>query len=147
MLAKTALLITDEGMLWEAKIVKEASDYFIREGDWPWLVLHHELELGDMLIFFLIDRFTFQVLLYSKKSLTKIRHFEELSSSDDEEVENVEENIEASRRSKEVKMEAVQLSEKRVDLPGGSKDGGNPCYSHLGNFDCLFYCFQFTLHP
>ena len=78
----------------EAKIVKVASDYFVCEGDWPQFVLHHKLEVGDTLIFFLIDKSTFQVLLYSKRSLTKITHFEELSSSEDE-VENVEENNEA----------------------------------------------------
>lgn len=154
MLAKTALLKTDEGLCWEAKIVREASDYFICEGDWPRFVLHHKLELGDMLNFFIIDKSTFQVLLYSKKSLTNFRQFEELSSSDEEEVENGEENTEASRRSKKVKMEPVQLSETRVDPPGGSRGRGNPCYSHLGNLDLflvytfgVFCCFHFTMHP
>ncbi|WMV14997.1 hypothetical protein MTR67_008382 [Solanum verrucosum] len=134
MLAKTALLKTDEGLYWEAKIVKVASDYFVCEGDWPRFVLHHKLNVGDMLIFFLLDKSTFQVLRYSKKSLANIRQFEELSSSEDE-IENVEENNEASRKLKKVKMEAVQLSGKRVDPPGGSKDGGNPCYSNLGKSD------------
>ncbi|KAL3376416.1 hypothetical protein AABB24_003042 [Solanum stoloniferum] len=69
MLAKTALLKTDEGLYWEAKIVKVASDYFVCEGDWPRFVLHHKLNVGDMLIFFLLDKSTFQVLRYSKKSL------------------------------------------------------------------------------
>ncbi|XP_006367428.1 FACT complex subunit SSRP1-like [Solanum tuberosum] len=131
MLAKTALLKTDEGMICKAKMVRNASDYLIGEGDWPLFVLHHKLEVGNMLIFFLINKSTFQVLLYSKKCLTNIRHFEEFSSSEDE-VENINE---ASTRSKKVKMEAVQLSEKRVDPSGGSKDGGNPCYSHLGKSD------------
>ncbi|KAG5621437.1 hypothetical protein H5410_006655 [Solanum commersonii] len=134
MLAKTALLKTDEGLYWEAKIVKVASDYFVCEGDWPRFVLHHKLNVGDMLIFFLLDKSTFQVLHYSKKPLANIRQFEELSSSEDE-IENVEENNEASRKLKKVKMEAVQLSGNRVDPPGGSKDGGNPCYSNLGKSD------------
>ncbi|KAH0696573.1 hypothetical protein KY289_014055 [Solanum tuberosum] len=115
MLAKTALLRTDEGMSWEAKIVREASDYFICEGDWPWFVVYNKLELGDMLIFYLVEKSTFHVLPYSKKPHINIRHFEELSSSENE-VENVEEkddedeNIEASRKSKKVKTEPKESS-------------------------------------
>ncbi|KAG5621436.1 hypothetical protein H5410_006654 [Solanum commersonii] len=115
MLAKTALLRTDEGMSWEAKIVRKASDYFICEGDWPWFVVYNKLELGDMLIFYLVEKSTFHVLPYSKKPHINIRHFEELSSSENE-VENVEEkddeeeNIEASRKSKKVKTEPKDSS-------------------------------------
>ncbi|KAH0699133.1 hypothetical protein KY284_013348 [Solanum tuberosum] len=115
MLAKTDLLRTDEGMSWEVKIVREASDYFIGEGDWPWFVVYNKLEVGDMLIFYLVEKSTFHVLHYSKKPRINIRHYEELSSSENE-VENVEEkddeeqNIEASRKSKKVKTEPKESS-------------------------------------
>ncbi|PHU25372.1 High mobility group B protein 2 [Capsicum chinense] len=113
MLAKTCLLKTDEGLSWEAKIVKETSHYFMCEGDWPRFLQHHKFESGDMLIFYLVEKSTFHVLLYSKKSLTNIRHFEELSSSDEEEAAEEKgevKNVEASRKANKVKMEPVQLS-------------------------------------
>ncbi|KAK4710380.1 hypothetical protein R3W88_004893 [Solanum pinnatisectum] len=73
------------------------------------------LELGDMLIFYLVEKSTFHVLHYSKKPRINILHYEELSSSEDE-VENVEEkddeeeNIEASRKYKRVKTEPKESS-------------------------------------
>ncbi|KAM3250482.1 hypothetical protein P3L10_004552 [Capsicum annuum] len=48
------------------------------------------MELGDMLIFFLVDKSTFHVLPYYKKSITNIQYFEELSSSNEEREENIE---------------------------------------------------------
>ncbi|PHU25378.1 hypothetical protein BC332_03710 [Capsicum chinense] len=54
------------------------------EEDWPRFVLHHKFELGDMLIFYLIEKSIFHILLYFEKSLSTIKHFEELSSSDEE---------------------------------------------------------------
>ncbi|PHU25368.1 hypothetical protein BC332_03700 [Capsicum chinense] len=78
MLAKTCLVKTDEGLSWEVKLVKETSHYFICEEGWSRFVMHHKLELGDMLIFFLVEKSTFYVLPYSKKSVTNVRHFEEL---------------------------------------------------------------------
>ncbi|XP_059294967.1 high mobility group B protein 6-like isoform X2 [Lycium ferocissimum] len=190
MLAKTCLLKTDvvAGMSWEAKIEKEKPNYFICKEDWPQFVVYHKLEIGDFLRFVLIDKSTFHVLLYSKKHSRTLRPFEDLSSSEEEEeeyekedeVEIVEENVDASRKSNpfsgsndrgnpcyshldsfchggksdakadnmlgmkkkapetkkanEVKMEPVILldsEEERVGQSSGSKDGGNPCYSHI----------------
>ncbi|KAM3374610.1 hypothetical protein P3S68_013324 [Capsicum galapagoense] len=97
MLAKTALLKT-----------RETSDYFICKGDWPRFVVHHMLELGDMLIFYLVDKSTFHVVPYSKKPCTNIRHLEDLSSSEEEE-KNTE--FGTSRGCKKVKTEPKALSD------------------------------------
>ncbi|PHT55151.1 hypothetical protein CQW23_03637 [Capsicum baccatum] len=84
MLAKTSLLKMDEELSWKAKIVRKTSHYFMCEEDWPRFVRHHKFELGDMLIFYLIEKSIFHILLYFEKSLSTIKHFEELSSSDEE---------------------------------------------------------------
>ncbi|MCD7472245.1 hypothetical protein HAX54_013271 [Datura stramonium] len=155
MLAKTCLVKTDvAGMSWEAKIEREKPNYFICKLGWPQFVVYHKLEIGDVLFFFLIDKSRFHVLPYSQKCSRNLRGgqpFEELSCSSEEEeegegegeeVEEAGENIEASRKSKKAKMEPVELSdseEQIVDPSGGSKDAGNPCYSHLSNLD-LFLC-------
>ncbi|XP_060193251.1 B3 domain-containing protein REM9-like [Lycium barbarum] len=171
MLAKTCLLKTDvlAGMSWEAKIEKEKPNYFICEEDWPQFVVYHKLEIGDFLRFFLVDKSTFHVLLYSRKHSRNLRFFEDLSSSEEEEeeeegeeVEIVEEkekeveNIEASRKSKRVKMEPIDIvsdtEEERGDPSGGSKDRGNSCYPYLGNLDLFIHLvylivFSLSIHP
>lgn len=95
------------------------------EEDWPRFVLHHKFELGYMLIFYLIEKSIFHILLYFEKSLSTIKHFEELSSSDEERAaggkEEVE-NIEASRKVMKVKREPLQLS-------------------HLSDLDLFLYAF------
>ncbi|XP_060195111.1 high mobility group B protein 6-like [Lycium barbarum] len=129
MLAKTCILKTDvAGISWK-----------------------HE----DVLIFFLIEKSTFHVLLYSQKQCGNLdgrQLFEELSSSseeegegEEEEEEKEEENIEASRKLKKVKMkrgessgkskwsqEPIDISdfeEECVNPSRSSKDGGNPGFS------------------
>ncbi|KAM3250479.1 B3 domain-containing protein REM9-like isoform X1 [Capsicum annuum] len=125
MLAKTCLVKTDEGFSWEVKLVKETSHYFICEEGWSRFVMHHKLELGDMLIFFLVEKSTFYVLPYSKKSVTNVRHFEELSSSDEENIQ-----IGPSRISKKVKTESIEsLGMCSADL-----------FMHLVSFGCVFVC-------
>ncbi|KAM3250478.1 hypothetical protein P3S67_022892 [Capsicum chacoense] len=122
MLVKTTLMKMDEGLSWEAKIVREVSDYFICHRDWPQFVVYNKLDLGDMLLFNTIHKSTFQVLLYSTKPRINIQCCEELRSSDKEKVEkeevveNIEEEedeeeiIKASRRSKKLKTEANESS-------------------------------------
>ncbi|KAK4347850.1 hypothetical protein RND71_034189 [Anisodus tanguticus] len=112
MLAKTCLLKTNTiGMSWEAKIVKENSNYFICEGEWQQFVVHHKLELGDILIFFLIDKSTFQVLPYNQKSYKNFsgRQLSEELSSSSEERQDVG-NMGPSRKFKRVKTELKELS-------------------------------------
>ncbi|XP_059281968.1 putative B3 domain-containing protein Os04g0347400 [Lycium ferocissimum] len=133
MLAKTCLLKTGVEMLWEAKIVRERSNFFICEGDWSQFVVYHKLELGDILLFFLIGRSTFQVLPYTQKCYRNLRGrqlFEELSNSSEE-----EEDTGPSRKSNKLKMEPKEPSnseEESVDPSSGSKDGENPGYSFSG---------------
>ncbi|KAM3342751.1 B3 domain-containing protein REM9-like isoform X1 [Capsicum galapagoense] len=115
MLAKTCLVKTDEGLSWEVKLVKETSHYFICEEGWSRFVMHHKLELGDMLIFFLVEKSTFYVLPYSKKSVTNVRHFEELSSSDEENTQ-----IGPSRISKKVKTESIESLGGKSDTKAAS---------------------------
>ncbi|KAF3632363.1 putative 40S ribosomal protein S9-2-like [Capsicum annuum] len=152
MLAKTCLVKTDEGFSWEVKLVKETSHYFICEEGWSRFVMHHKLELGDMLIFFLVEKSTFYVLPYSKKSVTNVRHFEELSSSDEENIqigpsriskkvktESIESLVPETKEGKKVFMEVIELSdseEENVDPSSSSKNGGNSCYSHPDDICC-----------
>lgn len=129
-LAKTCLLKTDiaAGMSWEAKIVKENSHFFICDGEWPKFVAHHKLKLGDILLFFLVDKSTFHILPYGQKTcknLCRRQLFEELSSSSEEE-EECDVGIRLSRKSKKVKTEPKELP---------------------GNILCvwdIFICFQFV---
>ncbi|XP_009780425.1 B3 domain-containing protein REM9-like isoform X1 [Nicotiana sylvestris] len=112
-LAKTCLLKTDiaAGMSWEAKIVKENSHFFICDGEWPKFVAHHKLKLGDILLFFLVDKSTFHILPYGQKTcknLCRRQLFEELSSSSEEE-EECDVGIRLSRKSKKVKTEPKEL--------------------------------------
>ncbi|KAK4347848.1 hypothetical protein RND71_034187 [Anisodus tanguticus] len=110
MLAKTCLLKNNVvGMSWEAKIVRKKSNYFICEGEWPQFVVHHKLELGDILLFFLIDKSTFQVLPYNQKCYKNIsgrQQFQELSSSSEE-----EHDVGVGRKAKKVKVEPKESSE------------------------------------
>ncbi|XP_060195117.1 B3 domain-containing protein REM9-like [Lycium barbarum] len=120
MLAKTCLLKTNVvGMSWEAKIVRKKSNYFICEGDWPQFVVHHKLELGDILLFFLFDKSTFQVLPYTQKSYKNSRGrqlFQELSSSSEE-----EHDVDIGRKSKKIKMETKESSEEE-EVEGTSEE-------------------------
>ncbi|XP_060169129.1 putative B3 domain-containing protein REM15 [Lycium barbarum] len=111
MLAKTCLLKTNaaEGMLWEANIVKEKSYFFLCGKEWPQFVMHHKLVLGDILLFFLIDKSMFQVHVYTQKShINDCRGqiLEELSSSSEEQQDN---GIGPSRRSKRIKTEPKEF--------------------------------------
>ncbi|XP_060195108.1 B3 domain-containing protein At5g25470-like [Lycium barbarum] len=112
MLAKTCLLKSNiVGMSWEASIVRKKSNYFICEGEWSHFVVHHQLELGDILLFFLIDKSTFQVLVYNQKSYKNFsgrQLFEELSSSSQEKQDYG--NTGPSRKSKRVNTEPEELS-------------------------------------
>ncbi|XP_055805889.1 B3 domain-containing protein REM9-like isoform X2 [Solanum dulcamara] len=118
LLAKTCLLKTNVvGMSWEAKIVREKSNYFICEGDWPRFVMHHKLELGDILIFFLIDKSTFQVLPYNQKCFKNSCGrgvFQELSSSSEE-----EHDVGIARKLKKIKIEPNESSEEEAE--GGNE--------------------------
>ncbi|KAM3342756.1 B3 domain-containing protein REM9-like [Capsicum galapagoense] len=122
MLAKTCLLKTNAvGLIWEAKIVRENSNYFICDGDWPQFVVHHKLELGDILIFFLIDKSTFQVLPYNQKSCKSFSGkgvFQELSSSSAE-----EHDVGIARKLKKIKMEPKESSEEEKAKGGNGKKG------------------------
>ncbi|KAF3651486.1 High mobility group B protein 2 [Capsicum annuum] len=122
MLAKTCLLKTNAvGLIWEAKIVRENSNYFICDGDWPQFVVHHKLELGDILIFFLIDKSTFQVLPYNQKSCKSFSGkgvFQELSSSSAE-----EHDVGIARKLKKIKMEPKESSEEEKAEGGNGKKG------------------------
>ncbi|XP_059284301.1 FACT complex subunit SSRP1-like isoform X2 [Lycium ferocissimum] len=127
MLAKTCLLQTNEGILREAKIIRENSNFFICEGDWLQFVVYHKLRPGEILLFLLIEKSTFLVVTYPQKSGKNLRGrqpFEELSSSSEEENE---EDTEPSRNSKE----SSDSEEERADPSSCSKDGENPSYSHL----------------
>lgn len=107
MLSKTCLLKSNEsGMSWEANIVRKKSNYFICEGEWTQFVVHHQLELGDVLLFFLVDKSTFQVLAYNQKSddnFNRNQLFEELSCSSGEKQDAV-------RKSMRVKTEQIESS-------------------------------------
>ncbi|KAH0706203.1 hypothetical protein KY285_010701 [Solanum tuberosum] len=109
MLAKTCLLKTNVvGMSCESKIARFKSNYFICEGDWPQFVVHHKLEIGDILIFFVIDKSTFQVLPYTQKSFKNSSgrgEFQELSSSSEE-----EHDVGIARKLKKIKMEQNESS-------------------------------------
>ncbi|XP_059294938.1 B3 domain-containing protein REM9-like [Lycium ferocissimum] len=148
MLAKSCILQTDAaGISWKARIKKEKPNYFICEGEWAQFVVYHKLAIGDFLLFFLIDKFTFHVILYSKKhsgNLPGELPFEELSSSSEDEGEGEEEeNIEASEEDQPCKLkwisqEPIDISdseEESVDPTRSSKDGGNPCCSRPGKSD------------
>ncbi|XP_060187106.1 high mobility group B protein 13-like isoform X1 [Lycium barbarum] len=156
MLAKTCLLRTDEGVFWEAKIVREKCGYFLCEGEWPQFVEYHRLDLGDVLLFFLIDKSTFQVLPYKQKRYRNLRGkqvFEELSSSskedadedeedeeeeeeEEEENEEEEEEEETPRKSKKCKSHAIEYSDdnegESKDSSSGSKDKESPRYFRSG---------------
>ncbi|XP_059283869.1 uncharacterized protein LOC132037379 [Lycium ferocissimum] len=67
MLAKTCLLHKNEGVLWEGKIMRKNSNFFICEGDWPQFVVYHKLKPEDILLFLLVDKSTFLVMPYTKK--------------------------------------------------------------------------------
>nr|XP_033516533.1 uncharacterized protein LOC117280876 [Nicotiana tomentosiformis] len=137
MLAKTCLLGV-AGNSWEAKIVKEKSKYFICEGEWPQFVVHHKLELWDILHFLLIDKSKFHVLPYTQKCRLNFHEkrlaFEELSSSSEDE-------IGPSRKSKKVKVDdAIEISdceEESIDTSSDdeSKDGDiNPSCSRQAKY-------------
>ncbi|KAH0696574.1 hypothetical protein KY285_013368 [Solanum tuberosum] len=119
-LAKTCLLKTNVvGMSWETKIVREKSNYFICEGDWSQFVVHHKLELGDILIFFLIDKSTFHVLPYTQKSFINSCGrgvFQELSSCSEE-----EHDVGIARKLKKIKMEQKESSEEE-EAEGGNEE-------------------------
>ncbi|XP_004233940.3 B3 domain-containing protein REM9-like [Solanum lycopersicum] len=123
LLAKTCLLKTNVvGMSWETKIVRENSNYFICEGDWPQFVVHHKLELGDILIFFLIDKSTFHVLPYSQKTFKNSSGrgaFQELTSSSEE-----EHDVGIARKLKKMKMEQKESSGvvKKEEAEGGKEE-------------------------
>lgn len=113
LLAKTCLLKTTTHVMWEAKIVREKSNYFICEGDWTRIVVYHKLKIGDILIFFLIDKSTFQVLPYNQKCLNNSCSrgvFQELTNSSEEERE-----AGIARKLKKIKMEPNE-SPGNVDL-------------------------------
>ncbi|MCD7472243.1 hypothetical protein HAX54_013269 [Datura stramonium] len=121
MLAKTCLLKSNVvvGMSWEANIVRKKSNYFICDGDWQQFVVHHQLELGDILLFFLIDKSTFHVLAYNQKCYSNFSGsplFEELSSSS-------EEKQDTSRNAKRVKTEPKESSEEE-EVESGSEENG-----------------------
>ncbi|XP_060194840.1 B3 domain-containing protein REM13-like [Lycium barbarum] len=122
MLAKTCSLKTDQAgkSSWETKIVREKSNYFICEGEWPHFVVHHKLEMGDVLIFLLIEKSTFRVQPYTQKCYRNfIQHFEELSSS------SSEEDIGPSRklkRAKKVDTVTMSDSEEESDDTSSSDD-------------------------
>ncbi|XP_047267761.1 ribosome quality control complex subunit 2 isoform X2 [Capsicum annuum] len=121
MLAKTCLLKTDEGIFWEAKIVREKCGYFICEGDWSQFVEYHKLKQGNMLLFFLIDKSTFQVLPYKQIHFRKRpgrQVFEELSSSSQEEEEEEEQEEE------EVEEEEEEEEEEREEGEGEGEGEG-----------------------
>ncbi|KAL3341337.1 hypothetical protein AABB24_025742, partial [Solanum stoloniferum] len=142
MLEKTCLVHANEGVLWEAKIMKKNSNFFICEGDWPQFVVYHKLRPGDVLLFLLVDKSTFLVVPYTQKSGRNFRGrqpFEELSSSLKEE----EEDIEPSRNSKE----SADSVEESIDPSSCSKNGEYPSYSHLdhamsGVKSCLSFIFS-----
>ncbi|XP_060190201.1 uncharacterized protein LOC132619269 isoform X2 [Lycium barbarum] len=126
MLAKTCLLHTNEGVLWEAKIMRKNSYFCICEGDWPQFVVYHKLRPGDILLFLLVDKSTFLVVPYTQKSGRNFRRrqsFEELSSNSEEE------DIEPSRNSKE---SSSVSEEESIDPSCCSKDGEYPSCLHLG---------------
>ncbi|KAH0685465.1 hypothetical protein KY285_016007 [Solanum tuberosum] len=143
MLAKTCLLHTNEGVLWEAKIIRKNSNSLICEGDWPQFVVYHKLRPGDVLLFFLVDKSTFLVVPYTQKSGRNFhgrQPFKELSSSSEEEEE---EDIEPSRNSKE----SSDSVEESIDPSSCSKNREYPSYSHLdhamsGVKSCLSFIFS-----
>ncbi|CAN4090539.1 unnamed protein product [Withania somnifera] len=122
MLAKTCLLKTNAvGMSWEAKIVRENSNYFLSEGDWPHFVVHHKLEIGDILIFFLIDKSTLQVLPYNQKNCKKFSGrgvFQELRNSSEE-----KHDVGITRKWNKIKMEPKESSEEEGAQVGNEENG------------------------
>ncbi|PHT83258.1 HMG1/2-like protein [Capsicum annuum] len=113
MLAKTCLLKTDEGIFWEAKIVREKCGYFICEGDWSQFVEYHKLKQGNMLLFFLIDKSTFQVLPYKQIHFRKRpgrQVFEELSREGEGEGEEEEEEEKEKEEREEEDISAPKIS-------------------------------------
>lgn len=73
-------------------------------------MVHYKLEIGDILIFFLIDKSTFQVLPYTQKSFKNSSgkgEFQELSSSSEE-----EHDVGIARKLKKIKMEQNESSGK-----------------------------------
>lgn len=99
-------------MLWEANIVRKKSNNFICEGEWTQFVVHHQLKPGDILLFFLIDKSTFQVMAYNQKCYSNFsgnQQFEELSSSSDEKQD-------VGRKSIRVQTEPIESSGNAVAL-------------------------------
>ncbi|KAH0706204.1 hypothetical protein KY285_010702 [Solanum tuberosum] len=123
MLAKTCLLKSNVvGMSWKSNIVRKRSNYFICEREWTQFVVHHQLQLGDVLLFFLIHKSTFQVLAYNQKSHRNNQQFEELSSSSGEKQEDV-----IGRNSKRVKTEPTGSSGNVAEKEGvesGNQENG-----------------------
>ncbi|MCE3052310.1 hypothetical protein HAX54_052193 [Datura stramonium] len=105
---------------------RRKSNYFICDGDWQQFVVHHQLELGDILLFFLIDKSTFHVLAYNQKCYSNFSGsplFEELSSSS-------EEKQDTSRNAKRVKTEPKESSEEEEverKEENGSKEDQAQC--------------------
>ncbi|XP_017638182.2 putative B3 domain-containing protein Os03g0621600 [Gossypium arboreum] len=63
-------LYSDSGNSWRVRVMVEEGSYFFNSG-WSKFVKHHDLEIGDFLVFFLVDTSTFDVLIYNGTACPK----------------------------------------------------------------------------
>ncbi|KAB1670165.1 hypothetical protein ES319_1Z195800v1 [Gossypium barbadense] len=63
-------LYSDSGNSWRVRVMVEQGSYFFNSG-WSKFVKHHDLEIGDFLVFFLVDTSTFDVLIYNGTACAK----------------------------------------------------------------------------
>ncbi|MBA0824415.1 hypothetical protein Goarm_021088 [Gossypium armourianum] len=59
------------GNSWRVKVKVQQGSYFFNTG-WSKFVKYHGLEIGDFLVFFLVDSSTFDVFIYNRTACAKI---------------------------------------------------------------------------
>ncbi|KAB2036707.1 hypothetical protein ES319_D03G019900v1 [Gossypium barbadense] len=64
-------LYSDSGNSWRVRIKVEQGSYFFNNG-WSKFVKYRDLEIGDFLVFFLVDSSTFDVFIYNRTACAKI---------------------------------------------------------------------------
>ncbi|MBA0851936.1 hypothetical protein Goshw_029235, partial [Gossypium schwendimanii] len=63
-------LYSDSGNSWRVRIKVEQGSYFFNNG-WSKFVKYRDLEIGDFLVFFLVDSSTFDVFIYNRTACAK----------------------------------------------------------------------------
>ncbi|KAB2094652.1 hypothetical protein ES319_A02G174500v1 [Gossypium barbadense] len=63
-------LYSDSGNSWRVRVEVQQGSYFFNSG-WSKFVKYHGLEIGDFLVFFLVDSSTFDVFIYNRTACAK----------------------------------------------------------------------------